>query len=171
MRIGKSPIPESSTPAPTPPPPTGAILRHPSTPRRPIARDAPSGDETASSPSPSSLSSIDWCASSVERVGNARRFVRIPPIRRRLAPVESSDGWCAARRGASVVSVVGRDVGEHGYVCRESERSSAAAGAAVADALDVGGLDHGGAPGRKRDQVPVSGGVFGRLHGEVALVV
>jgi len=156
---------------PTPNPQRARILRHPSTPRRPIARDAPSGDETASSPSPSSLSSIDWCASSVERVGNARRFVRIPPIRRRLAPVESSDGWCAARRGASVVSVVGRDVGEHGYVCRESERSSAAAGAAVADALDVGGMDHGGAPGRERDQVPVSGGVFGRLHGEVALVV
>lgn len=83
----------------------------------------------------------------------------------------SSDGWCASTGGASVVSVVGRDGGEHGYVCRQSERSAAAAGAAVADALDVGGVDHGGAPGRERGQVPVSGGVFGRLHGEVAVVV
>jgi len=75
------------------------------------------------------------------------------------------------RRCETVVSGVGRDVGDHGYVHRERERTADDAGGAVADAVDVGGVDHGGAPGRERGEVSVSGGVFGGLHGEIALVV
>tara|TARA_B100000085_G_scaffold282855_1_gene312265 strand:- start:3142 stop:3507 length:366 start_codon:yes stop_codon:yes gene_type:complete len=121
------------------------------------------------------LRSIDRSSPSVESAHRRERFIRaeigFDSIDRSIDRSHRIASIDRRRRCETVVSGVGRDVGDHGYVHRERERTADDAGGAVADAVDVGGVDHGGAPGRERGEVSVSGGVFGGLHGEIALVV
>ena len=135
--------------------------RHPSTRRRPISAERARRGRSIG-PRRASKARTDARDSFARRFDSIRfdsiEFYLISTIDRR-------------RRCETVVSGVGRDVGDHGYVHRERERTDDDAGGAVADAVDVGGVDHGGAPGRERGEVSVSGGLFGGLHGEIALVV
>ena len=134
--------------------------RHPSTRRRPISAERARRGRSIG-PRRASKARTDARDSFARRLDSIRSIDRS----HRIASIDRR------RRCETVVSGVGGDVGDHGYVHRERERTADDAGGAVADAVDVGGVDHGGAPGRERSEVSVSGGVFGGMHGEITLVV
>tara|TARA_B100000674_G_scaffold463332_1_gene444257 strand:- start:4523 stop:5047 length:525 start_codon:yes stop_codon:yes gene_type:complete len=138
--------------------------RHPSTRRRPISAERRRCGRSIV-PRRASKARTDARDSFARRLDSIRSIDRSIDRSHRIASIDRR------RRCETVVSGVGGDVGDHGYVHRERERTADDAGGAVADAVDVGGVDHGGAPGRERGEVSVSGGVFGGLHGEIALVV